>query len=92
MSFAVTVIDILMHKDISPGSRIGFILLSVLYALAYIGMVVMTVIVTASDPSDPVPSLERLLAKHLRLDDCNSSNLIVEHCQYFCNVCTSAVF
>ena len=92
VSFAVTVIDILMHKDISPGSRIGFILLSVLYALAYIGMVVMTVIVTASDPSDPVPSLERLLAKHLRLDDCNSSNLIVEHCQYFCNVCTSAVF
>ena len=55
-------------------------------------MILTTAIVTASDPSDPVPNLERLLVKHSKLDDGSMTNLILENCQYFCNVCKTHVF
>ena len=53
VSFTITVVDKLMEDN-----NVIVIVLTVLYVIAYISMVVTTVIVTSSDPTDPVPMLE----------------------------------
>ena len=60
--------------------------------MAFIGMVVTTALVTASDPTDPAPAFEALLIANKSLDDGSGMKFINTSCQYFCNVCLSHVF
>ena len=59
VSFTLTVISLLQNEHNETVENIGLIILSTLYGLAYIGMIVTTIIVTKSDPSDPTVAFER---------------------------------
>ena len=60
-SFSLTIAKLFSLDDteIETGETLSLIALSVLYLLAYLGMIVTTVIVTKSDPTDPTVAFDR---------------------------------
>ena len=61
LSFVLTDVVLLTRDENQTGEMVGLVLLSVLYAIAYTSMIITTVIVTKSDPTDPTVALERAL-------------------------------
>ena len=60
-SFSLTIAKLFSLDDteVETGETVSLIALSVLYLLAYLGMIVTTVIVTKSDPTDPTVAFDR---------------------------------
>ena len=61
MSFVLTDVVLLAWDENETSDIVGLVLLSVLYAIAYVSMIISTIIVTKSDPTDPTVALERAL-------------------------------
>ena len=61
LSFLITALKLFGpdNKAIENVETICLITLSLLYLLAYLGMIVTTVIVTKSDPTDPTVAFDR---------------------------------
>ena len=59
MSFVLSDVTLLARDENETAEIVGLVLLSVLYAVAYISMIITTIIVTKSDPTDPTVALER---------------------------------
>ena len=66
------------------------ILLSVLYLFAYLGMIITTIIVTKSDPTDPTVVFDRQLRSSSELNR-TAIDLIQTHAEFYCNVCQAHV-
>ena len=60
-SFSLTIVKLfeLGDTEVETGETVSLIALSVLYVLAYLGMIVTTIIVTKSDPTDPTVAFDR---------------------------------
>ena len=65
--------------------------LAILYAPSYLSMIIITAIVTANDPTDPVVHFERLVKKQKDVDGGNGLKLIHQNCNFYCSVCESHV-
>ena len=61
MSFVLTDVVLLTRDGNEKDEMVGLILLSALYAIAYTSMIITTIIVTKSDPTDPTVALEKAL-------------------------------
>ena len=82
----------MLRDDLTDGLRIAIQILTVIYAVAFSGMIVTTALVTASDPTDPTPAFEQLIMANRNLDDGTGMSFINQSCQYYCNICLSHVF
>ena len=60
-SFSLTIVKLfeLGDTEVETGETVSLIALSILYVLAYLGMIVTTIIVTKSDPTDPTVAFDR---------------------------------
>lgn len=60
-SFSLTIVKLfeLDDTEVETGETVSLIALSILYVLAYLGMIVTTIIVTKSDPTDPTVAFDR---------------------------------
>ena len=59
ISFTITVITLFQRESKSRGKDIGIGTLSALFIIFYSAMILTTVIITKSDPTDPTIALER---------------------------------
>jgi len=61
ISFTITVITLFQKESESAGKDIGLGILSSLFIIFYSAMIITTVMITKSDPTDPTIALERWL-------------------------------
>ena len=87
MSFVLTDVVLLTKTaEIDKAKIVGLVLLTVFYAIAYISMIIATIIVTKSDPTDPTVALEKAV-KAQEKPDYRTIKAIESMAEYYCNIC-----
>ena len=71
--------------------QIGISILIVFYAFGFTGMVISTVRVTKSDPTDPTVAFVRYLNNLPVADQNNYSEYVQSRASMFCNICETFV-
>ncbi len=66
------------------------ILVASFYSVSYCGMIISTIIVTLSDPTDPTVKFERHLRSQLILNQ-DAVDAINTHAEFYCSVCEAHV-
>ena len=77
--------------EIETGETVSLIALSAFYLLAYVGMIVTTVIVTKSDPTDPTVAFDRQIRASTVPIDEQLIDLIQNTAEFYCNICQAHV-
>lgn len=90
-SFSLTAVVHLTQEELPTGEVIGFSILSTLYAVGYLGMIVTTALVTASDPTDPTVKLFRAIRNLGDDAEVEQEAIVSEKARYFCQVCETLV-
>ena len=90
-SFSLTAVVHLTQEELPTGEVIGFSILSTLYAAGYLGMIVTTALVTASDPTDPTVKLFRAIRSLGDDAEVEQEAIVSEKARYFCQVCETLV-
>ena len=90
-SFVLITTAILLKDNLTMETRIVVVALSILYAPSYLSMIILTAIVTANDPTDPVVHFERLVKSQKDVDSRDGLKLINQNCHFYCFVCKSHV-
>ena len=92
-SFILSTVSLLMHSDAEGGSNgvdIACSVIAAAYFISFMGMVIFTVKVTKSDPTDPTVSLERLARSALK-NKMAKIDFNPEDYQFHCDVCDTHV-
>ena len=92
-SFSLTIAKLIELDDteVETGETVSLIALSILYVLAYLGMIVTTIIVTKSDPTDPTVAFDRQIRTSTVDIDEEVVDLIQNTAEFYCNICQAHV-
>ena len=94
LSFTTLTVALIHHSefdDLKTVEIISLISLALVYLLAYVGMVLTTVIVTKSDPTDPTVAFDRHIRSSSVPLDQKIIDIIQNKAEFYCNICQAHV-
>lgn len=90
LQFMITMTSLIQRRSSDNGTMpiLGLSLLTLAYVIAYLGMIITTVIVTKSNPTDPTVAFERAISK---VYDEETASYLQDLAEYHCNICKTSV-
>ena len=91
VSYCLTIASVLQGESTRSSSfKAVLYLITAVYAVAYCGMIVSTVIATKSNPTDPTVDFERLV-RIQKQPNLEKISVIQEVAEFYCNICQTHV-